>query len=73
MDINAVFNTPAAFIADLEKWWNLFSGFAVAKRIQSPPLLAVSRRSFGNDLRESQIHPYYTDSYLDLKKKILSK
>lgn len=73
IDINTVFDTPAAFIADLEKWWNLFSGFAVAKRIQSPPLLSVSRRSFGNDLRESQIHPYYTDSYLDLKKKILSK
>ena len=73
IDINTVFDTPAAFINDLEKWWNLFSGFAVAKRIQSPPLLSVSRRSFGNDLRESQIHPYYTDSYLDLKKKILSK
>ena len=73
VDVNTIFKTPADFITDLEKWWTLFSGFAVAKRIQSPPLLAVSRRAFGNDLRESQIQPYYTDSYLDLKKKILDQ
>ena len=73
VDVNTIFKTPADFITDLEKWWTLFSGFAVAKRIQSPPLLAVSRRAFGNDLRESQIQPYYTDSYLALKKKMLAQ
>ena len=71
--INEIFKTPFDFISDLEKWWNLFSGFAVAKRIQSPPLLALSQRPFGNDLRESQMSPYYTDTYLQLKNKLISK
>ena len=69
--ITDIFPGPSEFIADLERWWNLFSGFAVAKRIQSPPMLAISRRAFGNDLRESQIRPYYTQEYERLKKKLL--
>lgn len=70
-DIYQLFPTTQEFIADLEKWWNLIAGFAVAKRIQSPPILSVSRRSFGNDLRESQLRPYYTTRYLELKEKLL--
>ena len=66
-----IFPTAKEFIADLEKWWNLIAGFAVAKRIQSPPLLSVSRRSFGNDLREAQLKPYYTTKYMVLKEKLL--
>lgn len=62
----------AAFIADLEKWWNLFAGFSVAKRIQAPPLLVVSRRPYGYDLRESQLTPYYTDAYLTLREQLLA-
>lgn len=71
--VDDIFATPAEFIADLEKWWRLIAGFAVAKRIQSPPLLSVSRRSFGNDLRESQLAPYYTTRYLALKEQLLQK
>lgn len=71
--IDELFPNTAAFIADLERWWNLFSGFAVAKRIQSPPILSVSRRSFGNDLRESQLRPYYTREYKRLKENLLHK
>ena len=66
-----IFPGPHEFIADLERWWNLFAGFAVAKRIQSPPMISVSRRSFGNDLRESQLPPYYTVAYKKLKDKLL--
>ena len=73
VDAYSLFPTPSAFIADLERWWNLFSGFAVAKRIQAPPLLAISRRSYGYDLREAQMSPYYTDAYLKLKQEILGK
>ena len=64
---------PAAkdFIADLERWWNLFTGMAVAKRIQAPPILAVSRRAYGFDHREAQNGPYYTRRYCELKKKLL--
>lgn len=70
--VRDLFPDAAAFIADLEKWWKLFAGFAVAKRIQSPPLIAVSRRPYGYDLRESQLVPYFTDAYLALKEKLLA-
>lgn len=71
LSVTEIFKTPADFIADLEKWWRLFAGFAVAKRIQSPPLIAVSRRPYGYDLREAQLTPYFTDAYLALKEKLL--
>ncbi len=63
--------TSAAFVADLERWWNLYQGMAVAKRIQAPPVLAVKRRAFGFDKRESLMGPRYTMRYLELKKKLL--
>ena len=65
------FKTAKAFIADLERWWNLFCGMAVAKRIQAPPILAVSRRAYGFDHRESQNGAYYTRAYENLKEKLL--
>jgi NAD+ synthase (glutamine-hydrolysing) len=65
------FSTPAEFIADLERWWNLFTGMAVAKRIQAPPILAVSRRAYGFDHREAQNGPYYTRKYKELKAELL--
>ena len=68
-----LFPTPKAFIDDLERWWNQFSGLAVAKRIQAPPILAVSRRAFGFDHREAQNGPYYTRKYKALKAKLLGE
>ena len=44
---------------------------AVAKRIQAPPILAISRRAYGFDHRESQNGPYYTQAYKQLKAKLL--
>lgn len=61
-----------AFIADLERWWKLFSGFAVAKRIQAPPILSLSKRSFGYDHREAQLTPYFSREYYQLKEELLS-
>ena len=69
--VEKYFPTPKSFIDDLERWWNQFSGLAVAKRIQAPPILAVSRRAFGFDHRESQNGPYYTKKYYTLKEKLL--
>ena len=66
-----LFPTDQAFIADLERWWNLFCGFAVAKRIQAPPILSISKRSYGYDHREAQLKPYYSRQYLKLKAKLL--
>ena len=63
----------ADFIADLERWWGLYTGMAVAKRIQSPPLLSVSGRAYGSDHPESQIGSYETIRYRALKEKLLQK
>jgi len=69
--VRQLFSTPAEFIADLEKWWSLYTGMAVAKRIQAPPVLAISRRAYGFDHREAQNGTYFTAKYLKLKNKLL--
>ncbi|MBR3458543.1 MAG: NAD(+) synthase, partial [Selenomonadaceae bacterium] len=71
--VKEFFPTVADFIADLERWWNLFTGMAIAKRIQAPPVLAISRRAFGFDHREAQNGPYYTMKYRELKETLLKK
>lgn len=72
--VNDFFNGDTKlFIDDLEKWWNLYSGFSVAKRIQSPPIISVSRRALGFDHRESQISPYYENEYHELKSYLIQK
>ena len=65
--------TPAAFVADLERWWKLFAGFAVAKRIQAPPILSLTKRAFGYDHREAQLSPYFSREYQELKKQLLEE
>lgn len=72
--IEEFFNgSKIAFVKDLERWWNLFDGFAYAKRVQSPPVLAISRRAYGFDLRESQTKPFYSSRYYELKKQFLGE
>lgn len=63
--------TAAALINDLERWWRLFAGFAVAKRIQAPPILSLTKRAFGYDHREAQLSPYFSREYHSLKKELL--
>ena len=46
-------------------------GMGISKRIQAPPILSISRRSFGFGTRESQNRIYYTAKYLQLKNKII--
>ena len=67
------FPTAKDFIADLERWWGLYTGMAVAKRIQSPPLLSTSGHAYGSDHPESQIGAYETIRYRALKEKLLQK
>ncbi len=69
--INEIFPTVRDFIADLERWWRLYTGMGVAKRIQTPPVLAVSRRAFGFDHRESQNPVHFTRRYQQLKEQLL--
>ena len=69
--VSSLFPNATLFIDDVERWWKLYTGLAVAKRIQSPPVLAVSRRAYGFDHRESQNIPYFTSRYQELKSKLL--
>ena len=69
--VKKYFTTDESFIADVERWWNLFKGIAVAKRLQAPPLIAITNHAFGSDYPESQTGAYYTQNYQSLKTKIL--
>ncbi len=69
--VGDLFPDAAAFIADLERWWNLYQGMGIAKRIQAPPILGVKRRVFGFDHRESQMGARYTRAYEALRAELL--
>ncbi|MDH3535744.1 MAG: NAD(+) synthase [Gammaproteobacteria bacterium] len=69
--VSRLFPDAQAFIDDLECWWRLYSGLGVAKRIQAPPVMAVSRRAYGFDHREAQNQPYFTAAYRQLRAKLL--
>lgn len=71
--LSDLFESAEDFVADLERWWNLYQGMGVAKRIQAPPILAVKRRAFGFDHRESQMGARYTREYRLMKEKLLHK
>lgn len=70
--IKKYFKNDLEFVEDLEKWWRQYMGMAISKRIQAPPILAISRRAFGFGNRESQNIVYYTSKYLYLKNKLLN-
>lgn len=72
-NIEDLFADAQAFILDLERWWNLYQGMAIAKRIQAPPVLAVKRRAFGFDHREAQLGPRYSQGYQRLKQAALTR
>ncbi|OPY60456.1 MAG: Glutamine-dependent NAD(+) synthetase [Pelotomaculum sp. PtaU1.Bin065] len=67
-----LFPSVREFIADLERWWKLYTGMAVAKRIQAPPVLAISRRAYGFDHREAQNGLLNTARYYELKEQLLN-
>lgn len=71
--VDKYFPTTKAFIDDLERWWKLYK-ISVFKRIQAPPIIAVSRRAFGFDLRETQLQSsvYYSQRYSLIKNKLLN-
>ena len=70
--VDKYFPTAQAFIADLERWWKQFTGMGVAKRIQSPPLLAVTNKPYGA-FSESQNGWHFTRAYLELKERLLAR
>ncbi len=66
-----IFENAARFIEDLERWWRLFKGLGVVKRVQAPPVAAVCRRAFGFDYRESLMEPYFTRAYRNMRRQLL--
>lgn len=64
--VEKYFPTAQDFITDLERWWKQFTGMGVAKRIQSPPILAVTEKPFGVRA-ESQNGVHFTRRYFELK------
>lgn len=70
-NLGDLFPDAAALIEDMERWWDAYQGLGVAKRIQAPPVLAIKRRAFGFDHRESQLGPRYTRRYVELKNSLL--
>ncbi|MBR3623919.1 MAG: NAD(+) synthase [Selenomonadaceae bacterium] len=69
--VKELFKTNADFINDLERWWNQFNGLSVAKRIQSPPIIQISRIYFGCNYNENQGKAFYSTKYYELKEKLL--
>ena len=66
------FPIPTDFIRDLEYWWKQYTGLSVAKRLQAPPVLALSSHSFGL-FPENQVPYFETENYRNLKKLILNQ
>jgi NAD+ synthase (glutamine-hydrolysing) len=61
---------PTVFISDLE-WVVKSMQQAVFKRIQSPPIIILSKGAYGYDVRESQLPVFTTEKYRILRVKIL--
>jgi len=70
--LEKLFKTPAEFIIDLEKNYNLLIN-SFFKRHPAPTVPILSKRAFGFDLRESQLSPFFTSRYYDLKQLALSQ
>lgn len=61
-----LFPSTDKFITDLENHWSLYRR-AFFKTNQMPPILIVSKRAFGYDLRRSMVTPYFSERYKELK------
>ena len=63
------FPTPRDWLDDLE-WVEGQLRVSYFKRIQSPPLIVLSKRAFGFDLRETQVPPYRPRRWRELAKRV---
>jgi NAD+ synthase (glutamine-hydrolysing) len=61
---------PETFVNDLE-WVVTCMQRSVFKRVQAPPIIIMSRGSFGYDVRESQMPLSFTREYQRLRKELL--
>lgn len=68
----AHFPDAAAWIDDLE-WVERQLRTNFFKRVQAPPIIVLSKRAFGFDLRESQLPAYAPKRYAELKSAALGR
>lgn len=68
----AYFPTAAAWVEDLE-WVERQLRTSYFKRIQAPPIIVLSKRAFGFDLRETQTPAYTPRRYGELKTQVLKR
>jgi NAD+ synthase (glutamine-hydrolysing) len=66
----AYFPDAQTWIEDLE-WVEHQMRLNYFKRIQAPPIIALSKRAFGFDLRETQMPSYVPRRYRELKQQVL--
>ena len=66
----AYFPEPRAFVEDLE-WVERQVRVSCFKRIQAPPIVVLSKRAFGFDLRESQLPEYSPRAWEQAKRALL--
>ncbi len=64
------FPDSESWLMDLE-WIARQLNTSYFKRIQAPPVIVVSKRAFGFDLRESQLPDYQPNRYLKQRERIL--
>jgi NAD+ synthase (glutamine-hydrolysing) len=64
------FPDSESWLADLE-WVARQLHISYFKRIQAPPIIVVSKRAFGFDLRESQLPEYQPKGYLERRDRVL--
>lgn len=62
-----LFPTVHLFILDLERWWLNYRGMGAFKRVQAPPVIAITRRAFGFDHREHIGNALFSKCYINLK------
>ncbi len=65
------FPDSASWLEDLE-WVARQLHSSIFKRIQAPPIIVVSKRAFGFDLRESQLPDYTPKIYAERRSRVLA-
>ena len=69
--VRQLFADAASLIADIEYWWRMYRVVGTAKRIQAPPLLALSVKPFGEPTPQVQGAYYFDERFMQLKKELL--
>ena len=71
-EFNRYFEHPQDFVDDLD-WITMRLRTCYFKRLQAPPIIVLSKRSFGFDLRETMLPPYNLRGYEALKDEIIHR